>query len=138
MGRSAEITRDEVKFFRFIDRLRSRFSEMFLSLLKAQLILKGIIRQEDWDKFHQKISFTYRSDSHFTELKEAEIMKERLEMMRDMDEYIGRYYSIEWVRKNILRQTEEDIKEIDAQIKKEESEGKIDTEGEGEEDYNER
>jgi len=136
MGRSAEITRDEVKFFKFVERLRSRFSTMFLQLLKTQLILKGIMTQEDWDKIFTNISFSFRKDSHFTELKETEIMKERLEMLRDMDDYIGKYYSIEFVRKNILQQSEKDIEDIDDQIKKETEQGKIEGgEEEGEEEF---
>tara|TARA_R110002074_G_scaffold157209_3_gene313980 strand:+ start:26 stop:628 length:603 start_codon:yes stop_codon:yes gene_type:complete len=132
MGRSAEITRDEVKFYKWISRLQNRFNELFLQLLKTQLILKGIIRQEDWDDIYQDISFQYKKDSYFTELKESEIMKERLEMLRDLDEYIGRYYSIEYIRKNILGQTEQEIKEIDAQIKSETDSGEIDTESDTE------
>tara|TARA_Y100000034_G_C6888531_1_gene408346 strand:- start:881 stop:2431 length:1551 start_codon:yes stop_codon:yes gene_type:complete len=136
MGRSAEITRDEVKFFKFIERLRSRFSTVFLQLLKTQLVLKGIMTQEDWDKIFTNISFSFRKDSYFTELKETEIMKERLEMLRDMDDYIGKYYSIEFVRKNILQQSEKDIEEIDDQIKKETEQGKIEGgEEEGEEEF---
>ncbi len=136
MGRSAEITRDEVKFFKFVERLRSRFSTMFLQLLKTQLILKGIMTQEDWDKIFTNISFSFRKDSYFTELKETEIMKERLEMLRDMDDYIGKYYSIEFVRKNILQQSEKDIEDIDDQIKKETEQGKIEGgEEEGEEEF---
>jgi len=130
MGRSAEITRDEVKFYKWISRLQNRFNELFLQLLKTQLILKGIIKQEDWDDIYQDIAFLYKKDSYFTELKESEIMKERLEMLRDLDEYIGRYYSIEYIRKNILGQTEQEIKEIDAQIKSETDSGEIDTESE--------
>ena len=137
MGRSAEITRDEVKFYKWITRLQNRFNEMFLQLLKTQLILKGIFKQEDWDNVYQDISFVYKKDSYFTELKESEIMKERLEMLRDLDEYIGRYYSIEYIRKNILGQSEQDIKEIDAQIKSETASGDIESGSEEEGDEEE-
>jgi hypothetical protein len=133
MGRSAEITRDEVKFFRFIDRLRQRFSELFLQALRTQCLLRGIMKQEDWDKIYQKISFTWKTESYFHELKEIEIMKERAEMLRDMDEYVGRYYSIDWIRKNVLQQNDEVIKEMDAQIEKEKDAGDIDS-GEESED----
>jgi hypothetical protein len=132
MGRSAEITRDEVKFYRFVDRLRLKFSEVFLQLLRSQLILKGIIKQEDWDSINQDIGFSFKSESYFHELKETEILKERAEMLRDLDEYIGKYYSIEWVRKNVLRQDEAEMKKIDAQIKKEEAAGDIPDETEQE------
>ena len=133
MGRSAEITRDEVKFYKWISRLQNRFSEVFLQLLKTQLILKGVVKQEDWDDIYQDISFIYKKDSYFTELKESEILKERLEMLRDLDEYIGKYYSIEWIRKQVLGQTEQEIQEIDAQIKSETDSGAIDSESEEEE-----
>ena len=136
MGRSAEITRDEVKFYRFIDRLRQRFAEVFLQALRSQCILRGIMKQEDWEKIYQKISFSWKTESYFHELKEIEILKERAEMLRDMDEYVGRYYSIDWIRKNILQQDEEVIKEMDAQIAKEKEAGAIEDEGEeSEEDY---
>jgi len=137
MGRSAEITRDEVKFSKFVDRLRMRFSELFLRLLRSQLILKGIIKQEDWDKIYQNIAFKFKTDSYFQELKENEILKERAEMLRDLDEYIGKYYSIEYIRTRVLHQTEEEIKEIDSQIKQETDQGLIDSgeEPEGEEDF---
>ena len=126
MGRSTEITRDEVKFYKWIDRLRGRFSDLFLQLLKVQLILKGIIREEDWLSVNKDISFVYKKDSYFTELKDSEIMRERMDILRDLDEYIGKYYSIEYVRKNVLGQSEQDVKDIDKQIKKETQEGKID------------
>ena len=130
MGRSAEITRDEVKFFRFVDRLRLKFSDVFLQLLRSQLILKGIIKQDDWDSINQDIGFNFKSESYFHELQETEILKERAEMLRDLDEYIGKYYSIEWIRKNVLRQDEEEMKIIDAQIKKEVTAGDIPDESE--------
>jgi len=121
MGRSAEITRDEVKFYKFIERLRTRFSDLFLQLLKTQLFLKGIITEEDWKQVYQDISFKWHEDSYFSELKQTEIMKERLDLLSTVDEYIGRYYSTSWVRKNILNQTEEEIKMIDSQISEEKS-----------------
>ena len=119
MGRSAEITRDELKFFKFIDRLRSRFSQLFLSLLKTQLILKGIMNEDDWNSIIQDIKFIYQSDSHFTELKETELMKERFELLRDANDYIGQYFSKSYIRKNILKQTPDLMKEIDSEISSE-------------------
>jgi len=119
MGRSAEITRDEVKFFKFIEKLRMRFSEMFIQLLKIQLLLKGVMTEDDWKKIAPNIRFKYNHDSYFSELKETEILKERLDIMSQMDEYVGKYYSEEWVRKNILRQSDEEIREINTQIQKE-------------------
>tara|TARA_R100001509_G_C4861457_1_gene213548 strand:- start:662 stop:1051 length:390 start_codon:yes stop_codon:yes gene_type:complete len=119
MGRSTEITRDEVKFSKFIERLRLKFAELFMNLLRVQLVLKGVMTEEDWNKISQMIGFDYDTDSYFTELKETEILRERLEILQSMDEYIGKYYSHDWVRRNILKQTDEDIKMIDAQIQQE-------------------
>ena len=122
LGKSTEITRDEVKFSKFIDKLRSKFSEMFIQLLKTQLILKGIITEEDWAKNVQSIYFNYNRDSYFTELKNSEILKERLDILREMDEYTGKYFSKDYVRKNVLQQSELEIEEINKQIDKEKSE----------------
>ena len=122
LGKSTEITRDEVKFSKFIDKLRSKFSDMFIQLLKTQLILKGIITEDDWSKNVQSIYFDYNRDSYFTELKNSEILKERLDILREMDEYTGKYYSKEYVRKNVLHQSELEIEEMDKQIEKEKAE----------------
>ena len=124
MGRSAEITRDELKFFKFIERLRVKFAEVFLNALRVQLVVKGIMNEDDWKKIAQDISFNWTKDSYFTELKESEILKERMEVLQTMDEYIGKYYSIEHIRRNILRQNDEDIKLIDSQIEQEKVSGK--------------
>jgi hypothetical protein len=119
LGRSAEITRDEVKFSRFISRLRSRFSELFLSLLKVQLLLKGVMSEDDWDAITQKIRFTYATDSYFSELKETEILRERFQNLAQIEPYIGKYYSTSWIRKNILKQTSDEIKVLDFEIQQE-------------------
>ena len=119
MGRSAEITRDEVKFFKFIEKLRGKFSELFLQLLKTQLILKGIMTEEDWNLISPDVRFKFNQDSYFSELKQVEIMKDRLDILSQMEEYIGKYYSSKWIRKNILHQSEEEIRMIDSQIKQE-------------------
>ena len=119
MGRSAEITRDEVKFYKFIEKLRKRFSDMFLQLLRVQLILKGVMSQEDWDKISPDIQFIYNQDSYFSELKQTELMKDRLDVLTQMEEYVGKYYSTDWIRKNVLQQSEEEIAKIDEQIQKE-------------------
>ena len=131
MGRSAEITRDELKFFKFIDRLRNRFSDLFNQLLRTQLVLKGIITEEDWVNIKENVTYRWLKDSYFSELKEGEILKERLDMLSQVNEYIGKYYSIEWVRKNILRQSEEDVKLIDGQMKTEKDSGLHDEDDEG-------
>jgi len=116
LGRASEITRDELKFSKFISRLRYRFSELFHIILEKQLLLKGIITKQEWNDIKGKIYYDFLEDNHFSELKNAEIMRERLSTLRDLDEYVGKYYSVEWVRKNILMQSEEEIEEIEQQI----------------------
>tara|TARA_Y100000310_G_scaffold334620_1_gene414805 strand:+ start:651 stop:2165 length:1515 start_codon:yes stop_codon:yes gene_type:complete len=123
MGRSAEITRDELKFFKFIERLRKRFSDLFIELLKTQLLMKNIITADDWKEISQNVYLEYAKDSYFTELKESEILKERMEVLREVNEYIGRYYSIEWIRRNILKQTEDEIADMDKQMSDEKAKG---------------
>ena len=127
LGRTTEISRDEVKFSRFVDRLRMKFSSMFYDILKTQLVLKGIIPIEEWELEKENIRFDYQKDSHFVEMKEAEILRERVASLRELDEFVGKYYSQQWVRKNVLRQSEEEIEMIDGQI---EDEGNEDGEGE--------
>ena len=119
LGRASEITRDELKFSKFIGRLRYRFSELFHILLEKQLLLKGVITKEEWKEIKSKVTYDFHEDNHFTELKNAEILRERLNTLRELDEYVGRYYSMEWVRKNVLMQTEDEIDEIDKQMDKE-------------------
>ena len=119
MGRSAEITRDEVKFNKFIDRLRQKFSLLLLDLLKTQVILKGLMTEEDWNRISPDINFRYNQDSYFTELKNNDILAERLNIIAAVTPYIGRFFSEEYIRKNFLKQSEEDILEIDAQINRE-------------------
>ncbi len=116
LGRSTEISRDEVKFKKFIDRCRKRFSDVFMQTLKTQLLLKGIITINDWEEWKENIVFDFIEDNYFSELKEAEIVRERFELIASVDEYVGKYVSNEWVRKNILRQTDDDIIAIDKQI----------------------
>ena len=119
MGKSAEITRDEVKFNKFVDRLRQRFSTIFLDLMKTQVILKGIMTEEDWSRISQDVNFKFNNDSYFTELKNNDILRERLDIINAVTPFIGRFFSAEYVRKNFLKQTDEDIIEIDAQINRE-------------------
>ena len=116
MGRAAEITRDELKFTKFVQRLRKRFTQVFNDVLKTQLVLKGIITIEDWAKIKEHIQYTFLKDGYFAELKNAEILRERLSLAQEVSPYVGKYYSVEYVRKNILQQTDEDIIEIDRQI----------------------
>jgi hypothetical protein len=119
LGRTSEITRDEVKFQRFIDKIRRRFSDVFMQALKVQLILKGIVTREDWEWMKEEIVVDFISDTYFAELKEAEILRERVNTLRELDEFVGKYYSVDWVRKNILKQNDEDIEGIDKEIEDE-------------------
>ena len=119
LGRASEISRDEIKFSKFVTRLRARFSILFDRILEKQLILKGIITPEEWKQIQDSIRYNFMEDNHFDELKKSEILRERLSTLRDMDEYVGNYYSKEWVRKNVLYMSEDDIKDIDDQIETE-------------------
>jgi len=123
LGRATEITRDELKFQKFIARLRKKFSGLFMDLLKTQLILKGIITEGEWKEISQDINIDFLKDTHFVELKEPELLRERMSTLRELDEYVGKYYSIEWVRKNILMQTDDEIEMIDKQINAEKEDG---------------
>ena len=116
LGKAAEITRDEVKFSKFVQRLRKRFTQVFNDILKTQLVLKGIITIEDWPKIKEHIQYSFLKDGYFAELKNAELLKDRIDLANAITPYIGKYYSIEYIRKNVLRQTDEDIIDIDNQI----------------------
>jgi len=120
LGRASEIQRDELKFNKFTNRLQKKFSRVFVDVLRTQLILKEIVSGEEFDKMVKDfVQFDYASDNHFAELKDAEIMRERLETLSTVDEYVGKYYSQEFVRKNILMQTEDEIKLMDKQMEDE-------------------
>ena len=116
LGRSSEITRDELKFTKFVGKLRKKFSDVFNDTLKTQLILKGIITPEDWDDMKEHIQYDYLYDNHFTELKNLEMMTEKLNVIGQMDPYIGKYFSVEYIRTQILGQTETEMEEIDAEM----------------------
>ncbi len=116
IGRTTEISRDELKFQKFVNRLRKKFSALFIDVLKTQLVLKGIVTEEEWEAMRQDIAVDFLQDNHFSELKDAELLRERLGTLREIDEYAGRYYSVEWIRKNVLHQTDEDIENIIQQI----------------------
>jgi len=132
LGRATEVSRDEVKFQKFVDKIRKKFSRIFIEALKVQLILKGVIEKKDWPNIEESINVDFIEDNYFAELKEFEILRERLEMLQLVEEQIGQYYSREWVRRNILHQSDEDIESINDQIEKEKDSG--DTEGEEEDD----
>jgi len=125
LGRSSEILRDELKFSKFVGRLRKRFSNMFNDMLKTQLILKNIITPEDWEIMSEHIQYDFLYDNHFAELKEAELLNERLTMVGAAEPYVGKYFSQDYVRRQILRQTDEEILEQDSLIEKEIKDGII-------------
>lgn len=116
MGRSAEITRDEVKFNKFTNRLQKKFSRVFTDILRTQLVLKEIVSAEEFDKFRDFILYNFETDNHFKELKEFELLRDRMDVLSQVSEYVGQYYSKEYIRKYILMQSEDDIKLINAQI----------------------
>tara|TARA_R110002153_G_scaffold104446_4_gene242266 strand:+ start:2088 stop:3599 length:1512 start_codon:yes stop_codon:yes gene_type:complete len=133
LGRSTEITRDELKFQKFIDRLRARFNHLFQNILKKQLLLKGIITEEDWDTWKEDIVIEYVRDSHFSELKDAEILRERIQTLDMMQQYVGEYFSKDWVMKNVLMFDEEVLENMKTGIEDEIKSGEIDTEDDSEE-----
>jgi hypothetical protein len=119
LGRSTEITRDELKFTKFVNRLRNKFSTMFDELLRVQLVLKKICTEEEWKEFKENIWYDFKKDNNFTELKEAELLQNRLAVLQLVDPYVGRYYSMEWVRRNVLMMDDEEIEEMVKQIEEE-------------------
>lgn len=119
IGRANEITRDEVKFAKFITRLRHRFSAIFNNLLEIQLALKGVMSREEWSKLKPKVQYNFLSDNSFQELKNQDLMTSRMVLLATVDPFLGKYYSKNWVQKNVLRLTEEEIDELEAEIKKE-------------------
>lgn len=121
LGRSTEISRDEVKFQKFIDRLRRRFSMLFIGILKKQLILKGIITESDWEEWKNAITVDFQRDNHFTELKNAELLQNRLQTLDQVSQYVGEYFSREWAMKNVMMMSDEDIEEMKKQVEGENS-----------------
>ena len=123
MGRAAEVTRDELKFSKFVDRLRGKFSEIFNQTLRVQCVLKGICTAEEWEEFKQNIHYNYIKDNNFSELKEAELMTNRLQLLGAVDPYTGRYFSQKWIQQNVLRLSDDDITEMQKQIDGEKKDG---------------
>ena len=119
LGRSTEITRDELKFTKFVQRIRKKFTPLFTDLLKTQLILKGVMTLEDWNDMKEHISYDFLQDGHFAELKKSELMTDKLEQLGTVESYIGTFFSKEWVQKNILRLTDTEIEDMQSQINKE-------------------
>ena len=125
LGRSSEILRDEVKFSKFVGRLRKRFSNMFTDMLKTQLLLTNVVTPEDWEVMSEHIQYDFLYDNHFTELKEAELQNERMALLATVEPYVGKYYSQDYVRRRVLRQTDEEIIEQDEKIAQEIKDGII-------------
>jgi hypothetical protein len=119
-GSGSEVTRDEVKFSKFISKLRNKFTGVFDDLLRTQLILKGVITEVEWDKLKENITYNFQEDNYYAELKDSEILKERISTLELLEPYIGKYYSNDYVRKIILKQSDEEIKDINDKIKEEE------------------
>jgi hypothetical protein len=121
LGRSTEINRDEVKFQKFIDRLRKRFSMLFTGILKKQLLLKNLITEQDWESWKNDIQVDFQRDNHFTELKNAEVLQNRIGVLDQVSQYVGEYFSREWVMKNVMMMSDDDINEMKDQVEGENS-----------------
>src|SRR5210317_515131 len=125
LGRASEITRNKLKFTKFVQRLRKKFTELFNDILRTQLVLKGIIAEEDWYNVRDTLQYDFLQDGHFAELKQTELLRERLALANEMRDYVGKFFSVEYVRKNILKQNDREIENMDKQIKKEIKDGII-------------
>jgi hypothetical protein len=123
LGRTNEITRDELKFSKFVDRLRNKFSDLFNQTLRVQCVLKGICTNEEWDEFKENIHYDFIKDNNFSELKEAELMRDRLSLLANIDPYTGRYFSQTWIQRNVLRLTDDEIQEMENEIEEEKKAG---------------
>ena len=119
LGRSTEINRDEVKFQKFIDKIRKRFSKLFTEILKKQLILKGIITEQDWNSWKNDITVDFLRDNHFAELRDSEILQNRLNTLDQISQYVGEYFSREWTMKNVMMMSDDDILEMKDQVEAE-------------------
>jgi len=125
LGRASEITRDELKFTKFVQRLRKKFTEIFNDILRTQLVLKGIIAETDWINVRDSLQYDFLQDGHFAELKQTEMLRERLALANEMRDYIGKFFSVDYVRKHVLKQNAREVEEMDKQIKKEIKDGII-------------
>jgi len=123
LGRTNEITRDELKFAKFVDRMRNKFSDLFDQILRVQCVLKGICTDDEWKEFKEHVYYDFIKDNNFTELKDAELMKERLSLLESVDPYTGRYFSQAWIQRNVLRLTDDEIKEMQSEIDEEKEMG---------------
>jgi len=123
LGRSSEITRDELKFSKFVNRLRNKFSELFDQTLRVQCVLKGICTADEFTEFKENMFYDYIKDNNFTELKEAELMRDRLTLLQQVDPYTGTYFSMDWIRRHVLRLSDDEIQEIDKEIEEDKKDG---------------
>jgi len=129
LGRESEITRDELLFSKFIQKLQTRFSHLFDEIMEKQVILKNVMTAAEWSNVRDKVHYRFEKDHYYTEFKQQETMSQRVDLARNMEDYVGQYYSKEWFRKNILRQSQEDIEMLDSQIEKEKAAGEYEDEG---------
>ena len=129
LGRESEITRDELLFSKFIQKLQTRFSHVFDEIMEKQLILKNIMTAAEWSKIRDKVHYRFEKDHYYTEFKQQETLSQRIDLARNMEDLVGEYYSKEWFRKNILRQSQDEVEMIDSQIEKEKAAGEYDDEG---------
>ena len=116
LGRVSEVTRDEVKFSKFVARLRNKFCQIFDDALRIQLVLKGICTQEEWEQIKEEITYDFKRDNDYIEMRDAEVLRERVNLAIQVDPFVGKYYSVDWIKKNILRQTEDEIAEMAKQM----------------------
>jgi hypothetical protein len=123
LGRTNEITRDELKFAKFVDRLRNKFSNLFDQAMRVQCVLKGICTNEEWSEFKEYIHYDFIKDNNFSELKEAELMTNRLQLLGSVDPYTGRYFSQAWIQRNVLRLNDDEIKVMEKEIEQEKKDG---------------
>jgi hypothetical protein len=123
LGRTTEVTRDEVKFAKFVQRLRNKFSQIFDNALKVQLSLKGVCTKEEWDNFKEDIYYDFKKDNNFTEMRESELLTARLQLLGMVDPYIGRYYSMNWIKKNVLQQNDTEVEEMQKEMDDETEQG---------------
>ena len=129
LGRTTEVTRDELKFNKFVQKLRNKFSQVFDHALGIQLALKGICTRDEWEEFKESIYYDYKKDNNFVELRDAELLQQRIQMVTMIDPFVGRYYSSEWVKKNVLKMTEDEIEEMEKQIEEEGPRDPVDAQG---------
>jgi hypothetical protein len=129
LGRESEITRDELLFSKFIQKLQTRFSHVFDEIMEKQVILKNVMTAAEWAKIKDKVHYKFEKDHYYTEFKQQETLSQRIDLARNMEDWVGQYYSKEWFRKNVLRQSDDDIEMQDSQMEKEKADGEYEDEG---------